>query len=211
MRILLTAFEPLDGGINASKELIRSLENDPPSQCPCFGELVACKLMPGDTRRLKGELIAAIDRFDADCCVCVGQAPGRNKITLERLATNLKDFGSPDAAGNLAVGELIEEDGPAAYWSTLPDMPGMIDALNAAGIPAAPSNHAGNHLCNQILYHALHHAATERPALKAGFVHIPLLPAQVQGISQDTPFMSLQMLRDAMAIILNRLATQHEP
>ena len=75
-----------------------------------------------------------------------------------QLATNLKDFGSPDGEGMQPHGEFIEKDGPAAYWSNLPNQESLIDNLNENGIPASSSNHGGNHLCNQVLYHALHHA-----------------------------------------------------
>lgn len=208
MRILLTAFEPLDDGLNASKELVHSLHENPPPLNRNFAKIVRCRVMSGDTHKTKNELLEAIAEFDPDCCVCIGQAPGRNKITLERFAQNLKDFGSPDAAGNRINGLKIEEDGPAAYWQTLPDLEGMMHALNTSGIPAAASNHAGNHLCNQILYHALHYAACTGHRLKAGFVHIPPLPVQAQTQWLQTPFMSLEMLRNGLAVILNRLITQ---
>lgn len=210
MRILVTAFEPLDDGLNASKELIRSLIDDPLTLSKSFADTALCRVMSGNTNTLKTELLNVIDEADPDYCVCVGQAPGRNKITLERFATNLKDFGSPDVAGNTIKGQKIEDDGPAAYWSTLPDLDGMVNALNNTGIPAAPSNHAGNHLCNQIMYHALHYAACSGHRLKAGFVHIPPLPVQAQNQWLQTPFMPLDMLRSGMTVILNRIISLHK-
>jgi pyroglutamyl-peptidase len=137
----------------------------------------------------------------------MGQAPGSNRIALERVAVNLRDIGTtPDAAGNTVEGELIEPDGPVGYWSTLPNQPEMITMLNASGIPAVMSNHAGNHLCNQILYTALHWAAINQPEMRAGFLHIPLVPQQIGGQFARFPFVPVEMSRGAVTLILTQLA-----
>ena len=206
MTILLTGFEPNDRGLNASQILVESLAKDIPESMEEYSDLIHYEIMAGDTNKIGSVLIDRINFYQPKFCVFVGQAPGRNKITLERIATNLKDFNSCDRAGNLPKSELIEKDGDVAYWSTLPILETAIDKLNNANIPAAISNYGGNHLCNQILYHGLHYAAANKLDLKCGFVHIPPLPIQVvQNQWKHTPFMSLDLSLKAVKIILSEL------
>ena len=202
MTILLTGFEPNDNGLNASKILVQSLATDFPKSINRFSNLVHYEIMPPDTNKLGSALVHIINLYKPRFCIFVGQAPGRNKITIERIATNLKDFRTSDGAGNLPRGILIEKDSPVAYWSTLPVFKSSIKKLNDAGIPAVISNYAGNHLCNQILYQGLHYAASNKLNLKCGFIHIPPLPIQAQAQWTETPFMSLDMTRKALEIIL---------
>ncbi len=204
--ILVTGFEPNDDGLNASKMLVESLRDDPPASLLKISEPIHYVIMPPSTSQLRTGILEHISRYKPDYCVFTGQAPGRNKITFERLATNLKDFGSPDGEGNQPHGDFIEMDGPAAYWSNLPNPAMLVERLNDDGIPAAFSNHGGNHLCNQILYHGLHHAHTEGLNLKCGFMHIPPLPIQAQKQWLGTLFIPLSMARDALALVVVALA-----
>ena len=55
---------------------------------------------------------------------------------------------------------------------------GAACAATAAGAPAALSDDAGTHLCNQVLYLALE-AAERAPGLAVTFLHLPLLPEQI--------------------------------
>jgi pyroglutamyl-peptidase len=205
MRILVTGFEPYDGQWNASKELVRSLLESPLEWAPDLHDAAKCRILSCDTSKARAEVEGLVRQLDPDYCLFIGQAPGRNKVTLERFAQNLMDFNGPDAAGNRIKGEMIEPDGPAAYWSSLPDLGALVQALNEAGIPAAPSNHAGNHLCNQTLYHALHYAASSGHRVRAGFMHVPVLPEQTREQHPGAPFMPLEMLRDAVGVVLNHL------
>jgi pyroglutamyl-peptidase len=206
MTILVTGFEPIDDGLNASKVLVESLRDDPPEALQVIRDFVHFAVMPPSTRRLKSAILEQISRYEPTYCIFTGQAPGRNKITLERLATNLKDFGSPDGEDNQPQGDFIEADGIAAYWSNLPNQEVIIECLNKSGIPAAFSNHGGNHLCNQILYLGLHYAHTVGTNMKCGFMHIPPLPIQAQKQWPGAPFIPLGMARDALALVLAELA-----
>lgn len=206
MTILVTGFEPNDDGLNASKILVESLRDDPPESLLGIREHVHFVVMPSSTTQLRSAILEQVSQRSPAYCVFTGQAPGRNKITFERLATNLKDFGSPDAECNQPHGDFIEADGSAAFWSNLPNQEALIERLNKSGIPATFSNHGGNHLCNQILYHGLHHAHTMGMNIKCGFMHIPPLPIQAQNQWLGTPFIPLSMAREALALVLTELA-----
>ncbi len=209
-RLLLTGFEPNDDGLNASQIVVESVATDLPQSCASYGDQLRCAILPGDTNRLASTLCGLIDEHQADVCLLVGQAPGRSRVTFERLATNLRDFMVPDRAGNLEAGTVIAPSAPAAYFSTL-DALRLAQGLTTAGIPAAPSNHAGNHLCNQSLYLALHYAATARPEMRVIFMHIPILPVQVESRWSDVPTMSLTMLREAVAVTIQAVLERAAP
>ena len=208
MSILVAGFEPNDDGLNASKILIESVRDELPESLFGIQEILHFEVLPPSSDALQANLLKVIAKHKPIYCLFTGQAPGRNKITFERLATNLKDFGSPDGEGMQPHGEFIEKDGPAAYWSNLPNQESLIENLNENGIPAASSNHGGNHLCNQVLYHALHHAKVSNSNLMCGFMHIPALPVQAQKQWLGTPFIPLSMAREALALVLVDLAAE---
>ena len=122
--------------------------------------------------------------------LCVGQAGGRNAVTPERIAVNIRDARIPDNAGNQPSGEPVAPEGPAAYFSTVP-VKEMAQAIRDAQIPGTVSNSAGAYVCNDVLYTLLHHyAGTET---RVGFIHVPYLP------EQGSPSLSLERTASALA------------
>jgi pyroglutamyl-peptidase len=207
MKVLVTGFEPTKGRFNASRALVNSYRDELPPELAAHAAQLAFAILPTDTLALQGNLEQLLAQHRPRCCVFTGQAPGRNRINLERFATNLKDFDHPDGSGNRPRGENIDATGPVAYRATLPGMDAMIERMNAAGIPAAYSNHAGNHLCNQVLYLALHHTEIQGDGPECGFLHIPLLPEQVMEHWRHSPHMPLATTRQALSIVLTTLFT----
>lgn len=201
MSILITGFDPFDDVINASQVLVESLQADLPGTLGRLSGELHFSVLPTDTHRCWPQLQQLLEQLQPDYCLLTGQGRGRDRISLERIAINLKDFERPDAAGNQPRGEHIDTAGPAAYWSTLPSQHRLIAALTGAGIPAAQSSHAGTHLCNQTLYQSLHYVRAQGLALRCGFVHVPLLPVQAQG----RPHLTLDTARNAMAILVEAL------
>ncbi|WP_461481019.1 pyroglutamyl-peptidase I [Porticoccus sp.] len=208
MSILVTGFDPGRDGVNASAALVTSLRDDLPADLLPFRSQLHFAILPLSSRELGGAVLAQVAASRPRFCVFTGQARGRHKVNLERLATNLKDFESPDVEGGQPRGELIEPAGPAACWSTLPGQQQMVDRLNDRGIPAALSNHGGNHLCNQLLYQMLYWARQSGSGVRCGLVHIPPLPVQAQTQWPETPVMPLAMTRAALTCILLVLAAQ---
>ena len=185
-RILLTGFEPFGGEpVNPSWEIARGLDG-----WECEGHVVRAVRLScvfGDALR---ELDAALETHAPALVVCLGQAGGRPGISIERVAINVDDARIPDNLGRQPVDDAIEEDGPAAYFSTLPIKALARDA-RAAGIPASVSNTAGTFVCNHVFYALMHRLAT-RPVLgraRGGFIHVPYTPEQAAG--RDVPSMAL--------------------
>lgn len=169
-KLLITGFEPFGGqGVNPSWEAVRRL----PDQ---VGEYVLCKLnIPTVYGKAAQMVLAQAEALGADAVISVGQAGGRDAVTPERIAVNIRDARIPDNAGVLCGGEKVAQDGPAAYFSTLP-VEKMSQAIRDAHIPSAVSNTAGTYVCNDVLYTLLN--AYHGTAVRAGFIHVPYLPEQ---------------------------------
>jgi pyroglutamyl-peptidase len=95
--------------------------------------------------------------------------------------------------------------GPAAYLSTLP-LAALRAAIVEAQVPAYISDTAGTYLCNQVLYATLHGIAARGWPTRAGFVHLPLLPAMVARSGADSPSMALETMARGLDAILGVLA-----
>lgn len=173
MRILVTGFDPFDGeSCNPSWDAVSQLSEQ------IAGAEIVTKCVPTEFRRATAEVSEAIDELAPDAVVLVGQAGGRADVTPERVAINLEDARIPDNAGAQPIDVPVADDGPAAYFSTLP-VKAMVAAIRDTGLPAYLSNSAGTFVCNDLMYGVLHHLAmTGRTAVRAGFVHVPFVPEQ---------------------------------
>lgn len=204
-KVLITGFEPNDDGLNASEQVVNSLREDPPTSLQAHMDHLHFRILPGNTQVLGQAIDEILAAISPDICIGLGQARGYNRIALERMAKNLRYFITLDKAGNAPKGEPIVAGAPVAYWSSLPEQAELVALLESQTIPARISNDCGTHLCNQAFYHCLHWQATQRPEMQVGFVHIPALPEQViQGWS-ESPFMPMEMTRQALALMVERL------
>lgn len=116
------------------------------------------------------ELKKEIDQFQPDFIVCMGLAGNREQIDLEKVAINLIHSSIPDNQGVLAQDRSVVEDGPAAYFATLP-----LKEFKATKTPFQVefSFSAGAYVCNSLMYQVLHY--TREKPIKAGFIHLPHL------------------------------------
>ena len=170
--VLLTGFDAFGGEpANPSWEAVSCLDGE-----VIAGHRVVAGRLPVEFGGALQVLRAAIVELAPTLVLCIGQAGGRAQLSLERVAINLDDARIPDNAGAVPVDEAIVDDGPAAYFTTLP-IKAMLSALRNAGIPAEISQTAGTYVCNHAFY-GLMHALEDRPATRGGFIHIPYSPAQ---------------------------------
>jgi pyroglutamyl-peptidase len=110
-----------------------------------------------------------------------GVAPERDDITVERFALNIDDCPEPDNAGDIRSGTAVLKEGPIAYRSTLP-VDALCRHLQANGLPAHPSNHAGTYVCNHVFYLARNQADALGLSAMCGFIHVPM-PVTVPGLT----------------------------
>ena len=193
--ILLTGFEPFGG---ESTNPSWSAAREAAARLRAGGLEVQAVELPcvfGDAVRV---LEAALEQYHPDLVICAGQAGGRSRVSLERIAINCDDARIPDNAGNAPVDQPVVTGGPAAYFSTLPVKAALADLL-AVGIPAEVSQTAGTYVCNHVFY-GLMHALRLRPGTRGGFVHVPFEPAQLPPGSTD-PALPLEQLVEALAVV----------
>lgn len=158
--IVVTGFEPFGGAtVNASWEAVRRLSG------------VKKALLPVSFDRA-AQAVRALAGAAPDAVICVGEAGGRSAISVERAAINLMDARLPDNDGAQPCDVPVRQDGPAAYFATLPTRC-VVERVRAAGLPAELSYTAGTYVCNATFY-ALMDAlqGLECPCL-GGFIHVP--------------------------------------
>lgn len=167
VRALVTGFEAFGGDtVNTSLTAIRRL---PPQISRLEIETLE---LPVSFARAPAALAAAIARSAPDLVLCVGEARERRTLGIERVATNLCDARIADNDGARPSGTKADNNGPAAYFATLP-VNLMLSALRNAGLPAEISNSAGSYVCNHVFYHLMHLAAADGHRWRGGFLHVP--------------------------------------
>ena len=171
-KLLITGFDPFGGAtVNPSWQAVSRLPDT-------VGDFELCKLeIPTVYDLATRVVLEKAAEFQPDVILCVGQAGGRDSITPERIGVNIRDARISDNAGNQPRGEFVAEDGPAAYFATVP-VEKMVQAVEAAGIKATVSNSAGAFVCNDVMYSALHAYAGTR--VRCGFIHVPYIPEQAE-------------------------------
>lgn len=189
--ILLTGFEPFGGeSTNPSWDAVQQLAGWQPDsetivraiQLPCvFGSSLA-------------ELNTQIAEWDPVLVIALGQAGGRTCVSLEKVAINYNDARIADNQGQQPLATATIEDGPAAYFSTLP-LKHLVQQLRSRGIPAEVSFSAGTFVCNHVFY-GLMHALSNKPKVRGGFIHIPYSPIQASRLQSAS--MSTDLVVEAL-------------
>ena len=194
--VLVTGFEPFGGErINPSWEIVRALPD------LIGGHRLEKLLVPTEFGRSIRVTTAAIARLKPEMVLCIGEAGGRSRMSVERVAINVNDARIADNAGKRPADERIRRGAPDAHFCTLP-IKAMVAAITKAGIPAEVSNSAGTFVCNHLIYGVLDHIATKALAVRAGFMHVPYVEAQVLD-KPGTPAMALaSMVEGAKAAIM---------
>ena len=199
--ILLTGFEPFGGlTANPSEEVAKALDGRAAGDA-----VVRSAILPVDHAAAAPHVARLIDELDPRAIIHLGLAAGRARIALERVAVNVMDFDTPDNTGYRACNEPCVAGGPPAYFATLP-LPAILEALVADGVPAYVSNSAGTYLCNQTMYGTLHRLAQRAHPARAGFVHLPLLPAMVAASGLEQPSMDAALMVRAVEIVVGVVA-----
>ena len=199
--ILLTGFEPFNGAsINPSAEVIRTLATSTLADMHLH-----TATLPVVSQTAADHLQRLLAEIQPDALLSLGEARGRSAISIEQQGFNELNFRIPDNSGVILTDQSIVVAGPACYPSTFPAQ-AIRDAIREQGIPAVLSDNAGRYLCNQILYQGLHWAATTRPLMRCGFIHLPSLPEQMAYVDTPQPTMALSLQVDAVRAALGVIA-----
>jgi pyroglutamyl-peptidase len=201
-KILLTGFDAFGGAaLNPSWLAVKALHGR-----QMLGHTVVAAQLPTVFDASLRELRALLQQHQPALVVCVGQAGGRQAISLERVAINVNDAPIADNAGAQPVDTPVAHGAPVAYFTSLP-IKAMLAALQTEGVRAEVSQTAGTFVCNHVFYGLMRELATQ-PQLRhtrGGFVHVPWLP------EQGTPHMALDdIVRGLRAALRCALQVQQD-
>jgi len=192
-KILISGYEPFGGDtFNPSLALAEELKGT------VYKEYEFDYVMiPVSRSRAIKTMIDAIERVSPEIIICTGLAYERAGISVERVAINVADFPFPDMDGYLALNETIDEEGPAAYFSSLP-VRRIQKEVRKEGIPIFVSNSAGTYCCNMLMYGTLNYIKKNNLSIRAGMMHVPYTPEMVVDKDFKMPSMSLELMKKAV-------------
>ena len=196
MQFLITGFDPFgSSALNASCEAVRAMP-------AMWGDhQIITATLPVVYDKCADVLYELLDEHKPDVVLCLGQAVGREGISLEHAAVNVKASSSPDNAGVTFSGEKIAEDGPESLPSNLP-LKELAYALKEVGISSKISYSAGTYVCNDLFYHLMNYASEHAKRMRCGFIHIPPCEEQRHDYAEGTPIMpTAEAVRALKAIV----------
>lgn len=202
MKVLVTGFDPFDKDtINPAYEAVKKLPNKIKG-----AEIIKLEI-PTSFKRSETIIEEAIEKYSPNIILSVGQAGGRNEITIEKVAINLLEARIKDNDGYQPIDAPIKEDGETAYFTNLP-IKGMVKHINENNIPASISYTAGTFVCNSVMYNILYLINKKYNNLKGGFMHVPYLPEQAISKKPTPSSMSAEMIAKGIelgieAILMN--------
>lgn len=199
MKILVTAFDPFGGEtMNPALEALRRLPDS------MNGIRILRLELPTVFGKSLDLLKETVEKEQPDAVLCMGQAGGREGITVERMGVNCMNASIPDNAGCQPKGEKIREEGPAERLATLP-IREIVEAIQAAGLPASVSDSAGTFVCNHLLYGLLDFLAECHSDILGGFIHVPYATEQAAGKEGNPPSMDIAEMRDGIMAALRAI------
>ena len=204
MKLLVTGFPKFDKfAENSTQALIESISDDFPPTLEDLRASLAFEIVEFDNedsasqqKTMLESLHRLLKKHDPSACLFCGQAASRPWITLETIAINVFKEA------------IIDANGPAAYWATIPEQETLAQSMREEGIPAKLSYHAGTHLCNHILYSSLRHAEQAGSVMTCGFLHLPMTNTQVISGEENRPFVPLSMARRALVLTIRHIDEQ---
>ena len=195
MRVLITGFNSFAGiKTNPSQLIVERLH---PQKFSTDIEVTKV-VLPTEFSAAGDKLQQLITSISPQIILLLGVAAKRKVVSLERVALNLNDCSLPDNAGCKREGQIIIEQGPPAYFATLP-LHDLQKELHKHAIATEISNHAGTYVCNHVFYLALHYIKQLQLNTACGFIHVPLVS------DNSTSSMNLQKLIDAIGLSINFL------
>lgn len=165
-KILLTGFEPFgDRSVNNSWEVAKKFDG--------ASDIDVLKL-PVSFNRAHRIVEETLKKQHYDLILLLGETSATTDyVRMERLAINYKDSTRPDNEGYIADDEVIVENAPKAYFSSLP-IKRYVRHLKELGHKVRVSNSSGTFVCNSLYYHVLRYLEENSGNTSALFLHLPV-------------------------------------
>ena len=198
MKLLVTGFDAFGGEkVNPAQLVVESLPDE-------INENQVLKLIIPTIRYGSAKkIMEVIDQEKPDIVVSIGQAGGNDHIAIERVAINCDDYRIQDNGGNQPIDEPIVEEGPTAYFSTLP-IRKIYEVLQKEEYPVRISNSAGTFVCNHVFYSIRHYIEENHLSIQNGFIHIPYIKEQVEE-KPNVTYMELNKIQEAIKLALQTI------
>lgn len=193
-KVLVTGFLPFLGErVNPSAIILEWIQNE-------FGDRVDTVLLPVSFRQAPEIVRKHLLDKNFDLILMLGQAGGRSRINLERVALNWVESNHPDEEAFKPDQGFILPEGEAALFSSLP-LTKWKDDLLVENLPVEISLSAGGYVCNFLYYQTLQWLREGQKSASACFIHVPYLPEQTVN-KGDMPSMDLEQMKAVFSVIL---------
>lgn len=170
MKILVSGFKPfLNDSINPSQLLALELKEIFPQ--------IRVVILPVEFGTAYEILKEEIQHYKTELVFMLGQASGRKNICIEKVALNWIHTLNPDENGLRPISGMIQPQSDLALMSNCP-VETWFESLKSLGHSIEISFSAGTYVCNELYYKTL----SEFKTIKSLFIHLPLLPRQVEGL-----------------------------
>ncbi|MCH1772283.1 MAG: pyroglutamyl-peptidase I [Saccharolobus sp.] len=187
MTVLLFGFEPfLEYKENPSQLIVEALNGS-----TMLKEEVKGVILPVEYEKIEDVIVTKIREMKPILTLGIGLAPGRTKITPEKIAINYRYSREADNSGKRYRGEKIDPLGQDGIFTNIP-VEDLVDYLNNNGIPAELSLTAGSYLCNNAMYIIIRESKKYNSL--GGFIHVPLHESYAARIQRPIPSMSLDTM-----------------
>lgn len=195
-KILITGFRPFLGEkINPSEILLDQLKRD-----FAFQGNVDTLLLPVSFVQAPQILQEHLAKKKYDVILLLGQAGGRAKICLERVALNWIETENPDEEGyQPSQGPIVMGQAPAIFCELPLEM--WKQQLQKKNLPVTISLSAGGYVCNYVYYQVLLKLQEQKSSCRACFIHVPYLPEQTLN-KENMPSLTLEIMKSTLAEIL---------
>lgn len=197
-RVLVTGFRPFQGeSINPSEILLDWIKKD-----FSIEHNIDTLLLPVSFTQGPAVLREQLSIKSYDVILLLGQAGGRNKVSLERVALNWIETEKPDEDQQTPRQGAIEEGIESALFSSLP-LSEWKEELVKMNLPVEVSLSAGGYVCNYVYFQVLRSIQKEELSSKACFIHVPYLPEQVVN-KGNMPSMELETMKNILRVVLEQ-------
>lgn len=178
-KLLITGFDPFGHyQINPSWEVVKALPDK-------IGTFSLTKLMLPNIYGLETRmLLEKAQEIEPDIIIMLGMDSGTTKVHIDTVAINIQDALMEDNMGRRPWNKPIIENGPAAYFATIPTHE-LVQQLQKEGLHVHLGYSSGGYVCNDVFYSVAH--KFNNTNTKFGFIHIPLLPQMVWDEKEALP------------------------
>ncbi len=142
------------------------------------------------------KLNSVMTQLQPKIVLALGQAEGRRRLSVERVALNWTDTHRADNEGSVLTDTPVQPGAPDICWAPFPAK-NIVHRLTQENHPIEVSYSAGTFVCNHLAYQLYSELRRrKRPSLGV-FIHIPLLSEQVE-YPEDLPRLDPNQATDAM-------------